>query len=1544
MTLSQDSMMEERDVKNAIAASLLGLVIALAAFPAGATVYGEPHALQVGDSYLLPIDGYTGDLWTTEPKTDANDGQNGDCPYFQRYRVQLAHNSGNCTYWCSSKAESPNEKWVDYKPPLDICGTGRYHIIGKYRNSENRAPYPALYIVYHTAGTTTVEKHQTDGTSGDCIYFTIGDFDLGSTGYLRVKDTGGSSITWDPMEFKYLGPTGGPDTEPPTVPTNVQATALSSTQIRITWTASTDNVGVTGYRIYRNGTQVGTSVVAGYTDTGLTPSTTYSYTVSAYDAAGNNSAQSTPPVQATTQADTGAPSIILQPQPQEICPGKSAIFTVAANGTGTLTYQWQKNGSDLANGGHYSGVTTTTLTVSSADSGDAANYRCVVTNTYGSATSNNAALTLIDCSAPLSVSAGGHFLVWRGKKALLVGDSVTQGWFECGTNFNTNGYVDALTSRGINVLMIWSYIGITDQVGDARIGYDAPEIWPWVKNGSTFDLTQLNDAYFNRLRSLVQYANSKDIVVLITIHDGWTKTRFPGHPFNSAVGGPLTDKSQYVELSDYNNEMPVTYNPSWNRQQKNQYFMERYCDRIIQATSDLAGVIYEMFNEGEWYNQTNLGNFEAHFLNFFKARSTRITMNNGKTIGSVNFRNVANCNSISYHFPNWSSSTNATDSFNTFAPEWTGTPVKPFFFSEPVPEYQGDSSLHKALTRLMWGTVLAGSGFVVQNDCSFGWDPHTAIAAQAANRDAVYDLEGHCCRFLNASGISVGSISPQASLASTGVCMADTGKEYVVWTQTQSFTVNLSAAGGTCICRYYNPRTGAFGSTFYVAGGQASTAFTAPDANDWVLHIVVGGSDTTTPTVPTDVQAAAVCSNAVQVTWSASIDNVAVAGYKVYREGVLVGTSASTSYMDAGLIPNTTYYYTVSAYDGIGNESAQSWPYAQATTPVESGSGYVSADLGAINANYLLSTVSNSDGDLTTVTAGGIEARKPVDTGDRYFYFAADDSFAYDTDATMYLEVLYYDDQATSVYLRPEYDSTYPTDPYGQAGAYYRASAVYFTNSGAWKVATWQLDHCRFANRENNGADFRIYVGTTAGVKIDAVRISKIPIAAYTTAWRDLGAGEQYHGLTLPATSDGDTVIATYQARSCRRCQAAGDNYFYFNVSDAVIYNGSNPTLYLKVEYFDSASGQITPEYDSNSNAYTAAATVNLAGSNTWKEANWTLTNCKFANSQNAGADFRLSVGTAQNVYIDKVTISKKPFTDTEPPAVPTNVQAAAKTPTAISLTWSPSADNFGTTGYRVFRGGVQVGTSATLSYLDTGLQPSSTYSYAVSAYDWVANESAQSSPPVEATTMAAGEIAFAKRLPDAAQTGLAGKVVTAAYGTFCYVEEPSRFAGMLVVPAEMPAWLAVGNTVDVGGVMQTSSDGERCIGGATITLSSTGSVGPLAVSNRFVGGASWFFTEGSSAGQEGVKDGLGTNNIGLLVRTWGRVTHVETEFFYLDDGSRLEDGSGNVGVRVNGAELDLPAENQYAAVTGVSSCYRPGSELLRMIRLRSQDDISVLQ
>jgi chitodextrinase len=85
---------------------------------------------------------------------------------------------------------------------------------------------------------------------------------------------------------------GGPDTSAPSVPGNLRSTGVTSSSVSLAWNASTDNVGVTGYNVYRGSTLVTTVSGTSYTDTGRAAATSYTYTVRARDAAGNLSGTS----------------------------------------------------------------------------------------------------------------------------------------------------------------------------------------------------------------------------------------------------------------------------------------------------------------------------------------------------------------------------------------------------------------------------------------------------------------------------------------------------------------------------------------------------------------------------------------------------------------------------------------------------------------------------------------------------------------------------------------------------------------------------------------------------------------------------------------------------------------------------------------------------------------------------------------------------------------------------------------------------------------------------------------------------------------------------------------------------------------------------------------------------------------------------------------------------------------------------------------------------------------------------------------------------
>ena len=98
----------------------------------------------------------------------------------------------------------------------------------------------------------------------------------------------------------------------PSVPTGLTASAVSSGQINLVWSPSSDNTGVTGYDIYRNGTFLTTTTGTGttYSDTSVSASKLYSYTVDARDGAGNVSNQSTPPATATTPSGPSGPTLV----------------------------------------------------------------------------------------------------------------------------------------------------------------------------------------------------------------------------------------------------------------------------------------------------------------------------------------------------------------------------------------------------------------------------------------------------------------------------------------------------------------------------------------------------------------------------------------------------------------------------------------------------------------------------------------------------------------------------------------------------------------------------------------------------------------------------------------------------------------------------------------------------------------------------------------------------------------------------------------------------------------------------------------------------------------------------------------------------------------------------------------------------------------------------------------------------------------------------------------------------------------------------------
>ncbi|HEY5758931.1 MAG TPA: fibronectin type III domain-containing protein, partial [Steroidobacter sp.] len=158
-----------------------------------------------------------------------------------------------------------------------------------------------------------------------------------------------------------------PDSIAPSIPTNLLGSSTTSSAVNLSWTASTDNVAVTGYRVYRNSVHIASPSSNSYTDNSTSGTTTYAYRVSARDAAGNESAQSSP-VNVTTP-DTLAPTT---PTLQSATASNGSTVNLAwsqstdPGGSGIAGYRIYRNGSHITNA---PGASTTTFSDTTATPG-----------------------------------------------------------------------------------------------------------------------------------------------------------------------------------------------------------------------------------------------------------------------------------------------------------------------------------------------------------------------------------------------------------------------------------------------------------------------------------------------------------------------------------------------------------------------------------------------------------------------------------------------------------------------------------------------------------------------------------------------------------------------------------------------------------------------------------------------------------------------------------------------------------------------------------------------------------------------------------------------------------------------------------------------------------------------------------------------------------------------------------------------------------------------------------------------------------------------
>ena len=260
----------------------------------------------------------------------------------QNYVASNANDGNQGTYWESVNNAFPQWLTVDLGAAVQVN-----RVVVKLPT----AGWATRTQTFSVQGSSTGSPYTTIVASAGYVFnpssantVTI-NFNTTTTRYVRLNFTGNTG--WpagQASEFEVYGPTGG-DTQPPTAPTNLAYTQPQAGQIRLTWNASTDNVGVTGYDIYANGAlRTGVGNVLTYTDN-QPASATVSYFVRARDAAGNQSGNSN----TVTRTGSGGGGTNLAIGKEIVASGHVHTFVPTNANDDSVTTYWEANSGAFPN-------------------------------------------------------------------------------------------------------------------------------------------------------------------------------------------------------------------------------------------------------------------------------------------------------------------------------------------------------------------------------------------------------------------------------------------------------------------------------------------------------------------------------------------------------------------------------------------------------------------------------------------------------------------------------------------------------------------------------------------------------------------------------------------------------------------------------------------------------------------------------------------------------------------------------------------------------------------------------------------------------------------------------------------------------------------------------------------------------------------------------------------------------------------------------------------------------------------------------------------
>jgi len=228
-----------------------------------------------------------------------------------------------------------------------------------------------------------------------------------------------------------------PDTSAPTTPSNLRSTTVTSDQISLMWNAASDNVGVTRYRLYKNGsnTAFATTSTQGYNDTGLTAEQSYQYRVSAVDAAGNESSRSAVLTVSTTAApDSSAPTTPANLRSTTVTHEQiNLMWNAASDNLGVTGYRLYKDGSSTA----FASTTTPGYNDTGLTADQSYQYRVSAVDAAGNESALSSSLLVNTLAAPDSTAPTTPSSL---RSTTVTSEQINLMWNAASDNVGVTGY------------------------------------------------------------------------------------------------------------------------------------------------------------------------------------------------------------------------------------------------------------------------------------------------------------------------------------------------------------------------------------------------------------------------------------------------------------------------------------------------------------------------------------------------------------------------------------------------------------------------------------------------------------------------------------------------------------------------------------------------------------------------------------------------------------------------------------------------------------------------------------------------------------------------------------------------------------------------------------------------------------------------------------------------------------------------------------------------------------------------------------------------